>query len=125
METTAATAKKAKKDYPKRTPDEIRPEELEAGSELFVAVAYHYAQFDGEDGDWEILDEEDTDEVVVGIFTSERLYRIGVESYFEEFRVVEGGNGPISGIAVFQSTLNQHGTGPWVNGFDAHSGWKA
>lgn len=117
----------AKKEHPKRTADEQRVEDLEAGSELFVAVAYHYAQWDaGEDakGDVEILDEDDCDEVVVGVFTSERLYRIGVEAYFEEFELVEGGNGPINSIGVFQSTLNQHGTGPNVNGFDAHSGWR-
>jgi hypothetical protein len=96
----------------------------ETGDELFVAVAYHYAQWSGEDGDYEILDEEDCDEVVVGVFTSERLYRIGVEAYFNEFQPVEEGNGPIEGIGIFQSTLNQHGTGPNVNGFDAHNGWR-
>lgn len=124
METTTAATKKAKKDHPKRTPDEVRPEELEAGSELFVAVAYHYAQWDGEDGEYEVFDEDDCDEVVVGAFTSERLYRIGVEAYFNEFKPVGGGNGPINGIGVFQSTLNQHGTGPNVNGYDAHTGWR-
>lgn len=112
-----------KRNDPKRTPDEQKVEDLEAGSELFVAIAYHYAQWDGESGDVEILDEDDKDEVVVGVFTSERLYRIGVEAYFEEFTPEEGGNGPINAIAVHQSTLNQHGTGPWVNGFDAHDGW--
>jgi hypothetical protein len=118
----AATAKKRKD--PPRQPEEQRVEDLEAGSALFVAVAYHYARWDGEDGDCEILDEEDTDEVVVGVFTSERLYRIGVECYFEEHKAIEGGNGPICAIAVFQSNLNQHGTGPVVNGFDADSGWR-
>lgn len=114
----------ARKPQPARTPDEQKVEDLEAGSELFVAVAYHYAQFDGEDGDWEILDEDDTDEVIIGVFTSERLYRIGVESYAEEFEVVEGGNGPLAAVGVFQTTLNQHGTGPNVNGYDPHSGWR-
>jgi len=114
----------ARKKYPARPADEVRPEQLEGGSELFVAVAYHYAQWDGEAGSYEILDEDDCDEVVVGVFTSERLYRIGVEAYFEEFTAEEGGNGPINSIGVFQSTLNQHGTGPNINGYDAHGGWR-
>lgn len=107
-----------------RPADEIRPEQLEGGSELFVAVAYHHARWDDVNGKIEILDEDDCDEVVVGVFTSERLYHIGVESYFKEFKPEEGGNGPINSIGVFQSTLNQHGTGPNVNGFDARSGWR-
>lgn len=69
-----------KKKHPARPADEIRPEQLEGGSELFVAVAYHYARWDDINGKIEILDEDDCDEVVVGVFTSERLYRIGVES---------------------------------------------
>jgi len=112
------------KKYPVRTADEVRPEDLEAGSELFVAVAYHYAHWSGEDGDYEIHEESDCDEIIVGVFTSERLYRIGVEAYFEEFEPVEDGNGPISSIGIFQSALNHHGTGPNINGFDAHTGWR-
>lgn len=118
-----AAAKKRRTQMPE--PGEQRVEDLDAGSELFVAVAYHYAQWDeGSPGNYEILDEDDCDEIVVGVFTSERLYKIGVEAYFEEFEPVEGGNGPINSIGIFQSTLNQHGTGPNVNGFDAHAGWR-
>lgn len=115
-----------KKDCPKRTAGEQRAEDLEAGSELFVVIAYHYAQWSGDGGEYEynILDEDDCDEIIVGAFTSERLYRIGVEAYFEEFKPDLDGNGPINSIGVFQTTLNQHGTGPNINGFDAHSGWR-
>jgi hypothetical protein len=96
---------------------------VESGDELFVAVAYHHASWSGENGEYEIDEDFGTNEVVVGVFTSEKLYKVGVEAYFEEFEPVEEGNGPISAIAVFQSTLNQHGTGPQIDGFDPLKGW--
>ncbi len=131
MTMTANTGTTKRKKYPTRQPGEQRAEDLEAGSELFVAIAYHYAQWDAafdETGEnpkpdsVEVLDEDDTSEVIVGVYTNERLYRIGVECYYDEHCLVEGGLGPISAIAVHQTTLNQHGTGPWVNGFDK-DGW--
>lgn len=98
---------------------------VETGEGLFVGIAYHWASWEGAGGDYDIDEEGGTDEVVVGVFTTIELAKVGCEAYLEEHEPEEGGSGPLHAFAVHSSTLNQHGTGPWVAGLDVLRGeWK-
>lgn len=115
------TKKNGRYVCPERTADEPQVKDLEWGSELIVATAYHYAQWDaGEDakGEVEILDDSDFHEVIVGVFTSPRLAKIGAETYCDDHVLVEGGNGPVNCVNIVQANLNQQGIGVHLNSYD-------
>jgi hypothetical protein len=108
---------------------------LEAGTPLLVAIAWHASG--PADAERTLIDEDgddvpDLDEVVVGVFTDERLARAGAEAYckthadmLEEDPEHEG-HGRVVCVTLNSAELNQHGTGTWVGKYDAESSaWDA
>jgi hypothetical protein len=80
----------------------------ETGDTVYVGVALHM-----NGANW--------DDVVIGVFASTRLAKIGAEAYAKEHVVVEGGNGPVMKVSVCESSLNQHGISPVVEVYDVPS----
>lgn len=81
---------------------------LDAGDTVYVGVAWH-------------LNGANNDDVVIGVFTSERLARTGSEAYAKEHVVVHAGNGPVMKVSVRESSLNQHGISPEIASYDAQT----
>lgn len=109
-----------------------------AQDEVLVAIAWH--SVGDEDGGPEdartFLDEDgetvlDLNEVVVGVFTSERLARVGAETYAKEHNaLIDSGHAPGSGrvrtVSLNRAGFNVHGTGSWIDSFNALDGiWES
>lgn len=77
----------------------------EPGDTLYVGVALH-------------ADGANDSDVVIGVFTSTRLAKIGAEAYAREHEVTHGGHGPVMKVTIRESSLNQHGISPTVRTYD-------